>query len=123
MRSSSLLIPGPCMLRVACHLAVLILLAPGAVTAQGPAPLPDTTALQRLLAAEDARGTGPGGLAPLLDARTSSDTLLRRLAVRGLGRMQRPALGRLLLPLLRDSVPAVRAEAATAIAQSLRRVP
>ena len=59
---------------------------------------------QRLLAAEDARGTGPDGLAPLLDARSSPDTLLRRIAVRGLGRMQRPALGRLLVPLLRDSV-------------------
>jgi cyclophilin family peptidyl-prolyl cis-trans isomerase/HEAT repeat protein len=83
----------------------------------------DTTALQRLLAAEDARGTGPDGLTPLLDARSSSDTLLRRAAVRGLGRMQRPALGKLLVPLLADPVPAVRAEAANAIAQSMRRVP
>jgi cyclophilin family peptidyl-prolyl cis-trans isomerase len=110
------------MLRTARCLAVLIALAAGAASAQGPA-LPDTTALQRLLAAEDARGTGPDGLAPLLDARSSPDTLLRRVAVRGLGRMQRPALGRMLVPLLRDSVSAVRAEAATAIAQSLRRVP
>src|SRR5262245_14904045 len=122
MRSATLLIPGSCMLRAARCLAVLIALASGTASAQGPA-LTDTTALQRLLAAEDARGTGPDGLAPLLDARSSPDTLLRRLAVRGLGRMQRPALGRMLVPLLRDSVPAVRAEAATAIAQSLRRVP
>jgi cyclophilin family peptidyl-prolyl cis-trans isomerase/HEAT repeat protein len=88
-----------------------------------PCALPDTAALQRLLAAEDSRGTGPDGLAPLLDARASSDTLLRRVAVRGLGRMQRPALGKLLVPLLDDPVPAVRAEAANAIAQSMRRVP
>ena len=111
------------MLRVACRLAVLILLSPGAAAAQGPVQPPDTSRLQRLLTAEDARGTGPDGLTPLLDARSSPDTLLRRIAVRGLGRMQRPALGRLLAPLLRDSVPAVRAEAATAIAQSMRRVP
>jgi cyclophilin family peptidyl-prolyl cis-trans isomerase/HEAT repeat protein len=110
------------MLRAACRFALLIALAPVPASAQAAAP-PDTTTLQRLLAAEDARGTGADGLNPLLDARSSPDTLLRRLAVRGLGRMQRPALGRLLVPLLRDSVPAVRAEAATAIAQSMRRVP
>lgn len=110
------------MFRVACRLGVLIFLSPGAAAAQGPAQ-PDTTTLQRVLTAEDARGTGADGLTPLLDARSSPDTLLRRIAVRGLGRMQRPALGRLLVRLLRDSVPAVRAEAATAIAQSMRRVP
>jgi peptidyl-prolyl cis-trans isomerase B (cyclophilin B) len=91
---------------------------PGA--AQTPAPV-DTLALQRLLIAEDARGTGPDALSPLLTALTSTDTLLRRLAVRGLGRIQRPDLGRLLLPALADSLPAVRAEAANAVAQSLRR--
>src|SRR4051794_40624231 len=106
MRSAGLLSLGPCMLRVACRLAVLIALAPVPTSAQAPAP-PDTTTLQRLLAAEDARGTGPDGLSPLLDARSAPDTLLRRLAVRGLGRMQRPALGRLLVPLLHDSVAAV----------------
>jgi cyclophilin family peptidyl-prolyl cis-trans isomerase/HEAT repeat protein len=92
-------------------------------SASGPlcAPL-DTAALQRLLAAEDSRGTGPEGLTPLLDAASSPDTLLRRVAVRGLGRMQRPALGKLLVPLLHDPVSAVRAEAANAIAQSMRRV-
>ena len=82
----------------------------------------DTAPLQRLLVAEDARGTGPAGVAPLLDALRGRDTLLRRLAVRGLGRFQRPGFGRLLLPLLGDSEPAIRAEAANAIAQSLRQV-
>ena len=82
----------------------------------------DAVALQRLLLAEDARGTGAEGVTPLLDAMRGGDTLLRRLAVRGLGRFQRPEFGRRLLPLLRDSLPAMRAEAATAIAQSLRRV-
>jgi len=96
---------------------------PQEVTAQtrGRPPV-DTVALQRLLVAEDARGTGAEGMAPLLAAVRGRDTLLRRLAVRGLGRFQRPELGRLLLPLLEDSVPAVRVEAATAIAQSLRQV-
>src|SRR5262245_43990151 len=88
-------------------------------TAQTSPPVTtDTAALQRLLVAEDARGTGTDGLAPLLDALRGPDTLLRRLAVRGLGRFQRPELGRLVLPSLADPVPAVRAEAANAIAQS-----
>jgi len=88
----------------------------------GPALAQDTTALQRLLVAEDARGTGPEGLSPLLSVLRGPDTLLRRLAVRGLGRAQRPELGRLLLASLTDPVPAVRAEAANAVAQSLRRL-
>lgn len=79
-------------------------------------------ALQRLLIAEDARGTGEGGLAPLLEGIRSRDSLLRRVAARGVGRLQRPELARLLLPLLDDPVPAVRAEAANAIAQGLKRV-
>jgi cyclophilin family peptidyl-prolyl cis-trans isomerase/HEAT repeat protein len=98
-------------------------MAPAPAGAQGPGVLVDTAALQRLLVAEDARGTGRNGLEPLLSALTGSDTLLRRLAVRGLGRLQRPELGRRLLRLLADPVPSVRAEAANAIAQSMRRVP
>ncbi len=99
--------------------ALMLSSRPGA--AQAPATV-DTAALQRLLVAEDARGTGRDGLDPLLTALSSGDTLLRRLAVRGLGRVQRPELGRLLIPSLTDSVPAVRAEAANAVAQSMRRV-
>jgi cyclophilin family peptidyl-prolyl cis-trans isomerase/HEAT repeat protein len=82
----------------------------------------DTALLQRLLVAEDARGTGAEGIDPLLTALSGGDTLLRRLAVRGLGRLQRPELGHRLLPSLADPVPAVRAEAANAVAQSLRRL-
>ena len=82
----------------------------------------DTVALQRLLAAEDARGTSRDGLTPLLTPLTGADTLLRRAAVRGLGRLQRPDLGRRLLPFLSDPVPSVRAEAANAVAQSMRGV-
>jgi cyclophilin family peptidyl-prolyl cis-trans isomerase/HEAT repeat protein len=99
--------------------ALILASQPGA--AQAPAKI-DTLALQRLLVAEDARGTGRDGLEPLLGALASDDTLLRRLAVRGLGRLQRPELGRALLPFLADSLPAVRREAANAIAQSMRRV-
>jgi cyclophilin family peptidyl-prolyl cis-trans isomerase len=100
---------------------VALLLSSRSGAAQASATV-DTAALQRLLVAEDARGTGRDGLGPLLTALSSGDTLLRRLAVRGLGRVQRPELGRALLPSLRDPLPAVRAEAANAVAQSMRRV-
>jgi cyclophilin family peptidyl-prolyl cis-trans isomerase/HEAT repeat protein len=107
------------------RLAVLValLLAPRAGASQTtPVATVGPTALQRLLNAEDARGGGPGGLEPLMSALRGADTLLRRLAIRGLGRLQRPELGRILLPSLDDHLPAIRAEAANAIAQSLRRV-
>jgi cyclophilin family peptidyl-prolyl cis-trans isomerase/HEAT repeat protein/uncharacterized membrane protein len=108
---------------VACALiAIVLIVSGGRLAAQTAAGSVDTAALQRLLVAEDARGTGADGLAPLFEASRGPDTLLRRLAVRGLGRLQRPELGRLLLAALDDSVPAVRAEAANAIAQSMRRV-
>ena len=59
----------------------------------------------------------------MFDALNGSDTLLRRIAVRAIGRLQRPDLGSSLLPLLSDPVPDIRAEAAIAIAQSLRGQP
>jgi cyclophilin family peptidyl-prolyl cis-trans isomerase len=100
---------------------LLLLLAPlplGAQQARGP----DRAALQRLLVAEDARGHGPDGVAPLTAALRSPDSLLRRVGVRAVGRLQRPDIGLRLLALLGDTLPAIRAEAANAIAQSLRRV-
>jgi cyclophilin family peptidyl-prolyl cis-trans isomerase len=103
-------------------LALGLALTLWAPLAAGQMAAPDIALLQRLLVAEDARGTGAEGLDPLLTALSGGDTLLRRLAVRGLGRFQRPELGRRLLPSLADPVPAVRAEAANAVAQSLRRL-
>ena len=102
---------------------VASLIAGPAVAQTPPAARTDTAALQRLLVAEDARGTGRDGLEPLLAALSSPDTLLRRLAVRGLGRFQRPELGRAAGG-RRSPIrsPAVRAEAANAVAQSVRRI-
>lgn len=105
------------------RLGLALVLWPTAIAAQAGGSIPtDTAALQRLLVAEDARGTGAVGLAPLLTALVGHDTLLRRVAVRGLGRAQQPALGRRLLPYLTDPLPSVRAEAATAIVQSVRGI-
>ena len=101
----------------------LALIVPVPAAAQVPAPTTmDTARLQRLLVAEDARGSGQDGVEPMLAALAGTDTTLRRVAVRGLGRLQRPGLGRLLVPLLDDPLPSVRAEAANAIAQSISGV-
>jgi cyclophilin family peptidyl-prolyl cis-trans isomerase/HEAT repeat protein len=78
--------------------------------------------LQQLLVAEDSRGGGSDGIRPLIDNLRSPDSLLRRVAVRAVGRLQRPELGIRLLESLNDPVAAVRREAANGIAQSLKRV-
>ena len=83
---------------------------------------PDTAALQRVLVAEDMRGTGIDGITPLVEGIHSSDTLLRRIAVRGMGRLQRPDLTRQLATALTDSLAALRAEGGNAIAQSVSHV-
>ena len=82
----------------------------------------DTAALQRILTAEDRRGGGTNGLDPLLQGIHGADSMLRRVAARGIGRLQRPELALQLGPLLADKVTAVRIEAANAIAQSMARV-
>ncbi len=84
-----------------------------AVGAAGQSPL------QRLLVAEDSRGHGPDGIAPIVEALGSPDTMLRRVAVRAAGRLQREDLVPQLLPILRDTVAAVRATAAAAITQTI----
>jgi cyclophilin family peptidyl-prolyl cis-trans isomerase/HEAT repeat protein len=110
-------------LSFAITLSLVLTLWPRPGCCQTPVSSPvDTAALQRLLTAEDARGIGRDSLIPLLSPLTGTDTLLRRVSIRGLGRLQRPELGRLLLPFLADPLPLVRAEAANAIAQSIRGV-
>ncbi len=76
-----------------------------------------------MLVAEDARGTGAERIAPLLEGAHGPDTALRRVAIRGLGRLQRSDLSTELIPALDDSVPSIRAEAANALAQSLQSSP
>jgi cyclophilin family peptidyl-prolyl cis-trans isomerase len=66
--------------------AALLSACAGHVTT-GAAPADDSL-LQRMLVAEDARGTGTEGIAPLLEGAHSSDTLLHHVAVRGLERLK-----------------------------------
>jgi len=79
--------------------------------------------LQRMLAAEDARGTGAEGIAPLLEGAKSADSTIRRVAVRGLGRLQRPELTPELIAAMNDSLPSVRVEAVNALVQSIQSLP
>lgn len=71
-----------------------------------------------ILQAEDRRAATAGDLATIRAGTRSSDPQTARTAVRALGRLERPALIADLLPSLDSAYPAVRAEAANAIAQA-----
>ena len=75
--------------------------------------------LTAILAAEDARTATPEGLAPVFQGVNSPDTLVQRMAVRALGRMERPSLVSRILPALAAGAPAVRMEAANALGQAV----
>jgi len=81
------------------------------------------TLRQRMLAAEEARAPADAAIAPLLEGLRSADEALASRAARGLGRFERPAFARHLLPFLADPRPTVRREAAWAVGQSLASVP
>ena len=73
-----------------------------------------------IIAAEDARAPTPEDLARLVTSSASPDAQIQRAAIRALGRLERRDLVTTLLPRLRDASPLVRADAAFAIAQSMR---
>lgn len=95
--------------------AVLIVLLVHAGTLEGQVA---TGARLALIRAEDARGRGPEGIAPILDG--LRDPALRETAIRALGRLEKPDLVGHLVPFLAQ--PAMRAVAAEAMAQSLRGI-
>ena len=80
----------------------------------------DRSTLLRLVAVEDARALGAGGEAPLVEGLRSASAVVRRAAVRALGRLQRPALLSSIEPALRDADSVVRVEAANAVGQALQ---
>ncbi|MEX1182795.1 MAG: peptidylprolyl isomerase [Gemmatimonadota bacterium] len=84
---------------------------------------PPAAEWQAVLAAEDARAPGDRELYVLLRATRSTEAELRRMAVRALGRLERPALLSELAPLLQDADVGVRAQAAQAVAQSVHGEP
>jgi len=73
-----------------------------------------------LLAAEDARPTEGANLATLIEGTTSDRPLLRQTAVRGLGRLEDPALAPEIGSVLGDPSAEVRRAAANAMAQAFQ---
>ncbi|MGH7468642.1 MAG: HEAT repeat domain-containing protein [Longimicrobiales bacterium] len=76
---------------------------------------------EQLIAAEDARARSPEQLQVLLEGTRAGSMELRRLAVRALGRLERPELADPITAMLRDAAPGVRAEAAHALGQAVMR--
>lgn len=99
----------------ACRLlatVVLLSVLPPAAGAQSAA-----TRLS-ILQAEDRRAPSPASLAVIRAGTRSGDGQTARIALRALGRLERPALIIDILPGLRHRLPEVRAEAANALAQA-----
>jgi len=79
----------------------------------------DSLVWAELSSAEDQRGATEQQLESLLAGSRSSDPGIRRIAVRALGRLERPSLVPSIVLLLTDSVPSVRAEAVNALGQAV----
>jgi cyclophilin family peptidyl-prolyl cis-trans isomerase/HEAT repeat protein len=71
-----------------------------------------------ILVAEDARAPTEADLHIIIDATKDADPAVRRVAVRALGRLERPVLLEPIAPLLEDADLGVRREAANALGQS-----
>ena len=87
--------------------------------ADHPAFSQDDSLLHAILRAEDARADTEEELAPIVRGLADGNSEIRRIAVRALGRMERPELVPQILPLLSDGAPTVRAEAANALGQAV----
>ena len=85
--------------------------------AEDQAPPSPTTRLA-VLQAEDRRAPTPRDLAIIRSGLHGGDPQTVRVAVRALGRLERPALIPDLVPSLRHALPEIRSEAANAIGQS-----
>lgn len=91
---------------------------PGAAALTGA----ERSALLRLAAVENARALGEGGVEPLRSAATRASPVVRRAAVRALGRLQRPDQLDAIAEALADADARVRVEAANAVGQALQGV-
>lgn len=103
--------PRPLILVLAVATAVIFGLRPSAFGI-------DSDSIYQILVAEDARAPTPADVQTILEGTKSGDPAVRRVAVRALGRLERPALAERVAPLLEDTDAAVRREAANALGQS-----
>lgn len=124
-----------CLLPALCAPLVVLLIGcgesapPATSSLPGGAPLlsaadlaSDSLGYLAVLAAEDRRAPTRADMATLLEALGSESHGTARAAARALGRLERPELAEPLLEVLRDPAAATstRAEAANAVAQSVR---
>src|SRR6267143_450014 len=92
--------PAP---RVAVSFLIAAVAAAFPAKAQVPAPLArDTVLWKGIIAAEDARADDMRSLDPIVRGLQSADPFIRRLAVRALGRFERPSLVFGIAPLMSD---------------------
>ena len=99
--------------------ALAVLLMAATIVLSGCEDGSDVELRAAILDAEDARGAGPEGLQPLEEGLSSASPDIQRIAVRGVGRLEKPETLGLIAPLLASSHPSVRAEAANALAQAV----
>lgn len=99
--------------------AMLLLPLVAAGARQGYAQTSKPDIRDEILAAEDRRAPDQASLDVLTRALTHPDPAIKRLAVRALGRLERPALVSVLAPMLASPDAGVRAEAANALAQAV----
>ncbi len=91
----------------------------GLAIAAGPARAQSLMATRlAILQAEDRRASNPRDLAVIRSGARSTDAQTSRIAVRALGRLERPALIADIVVALRHTAPEVRLEAATAVGQA-----
>lgn len=91
-----------------------------AQTRAGSMSAADAALKQAIVSAEAARASTPGDLQPLADGVRNDSPVIQQMAVRALGRLERPDLIPNILPLLVANTPSVRAEAANALAQAVQ---
>ncbi len=117
-------------MRILRSLALLSLAVPAGLLAQPVVSARDAVMWSAILSAEDARPNNVQQMGPLAGGLRYPDPEMRRLAVRGLGRLERDTIiapnARLRLVdlvsyALSDTMPAVRFEAANALAQVVQR--
>jgi cyclophilin family peptidyl-prolyl cis-trans isomerase/HEAT repeat protein len=101
--------------------ALATLLASGCAMPDARRSSRHAVAYLRITAAEDARPADGPELDVLVNGTADPSSFLRQVSVRALGRLERPELVDRIRPLLNDPIPAVRAEAANALAQAVHR--
>lgn len=96
----------------------LILFVALPVRSQDEPPAAPRTSLLSVLQAEDRRAPTPRDLGIIRSGLHAGDPQTVRVAVRALGRLERPALIPEITPSLRNALPEIRSEAANAIGQA-----